>query len=307
MNKISHLYLALFLFFSTLMFAQETTESETTETPGKQHPFKIGFYVGSYFANKYTAGVYDGYGFDMDGVRITNFEESWMNNKINFQYGGGNGQIDQIAQALNVNPRNSPSPGWEFTKNDMPLEMRYTASFLFGLQCRYSVDNKNAISLNVNASKLNVSGNFTITTIPPTGSSQINKSIQTFGIKGGEQRLMIQIGYNRLFGDNETINFFAEGGLNMTYSQFDKNEILINNLKIDLTEFYDYQGIQSGYTKLPSGMGLGAYAGVGINIAMGEKFTIQLIYSPSYEGIKIGDKPTLNWQHSVGLRAYYNF
>ncbi len=305
MNKISHLFLALFLFFSKFMFAQETTESETTETPGKQHPFKIGFYVGSYFANKYTAGVYDGYGFDMDGVRITNFEESWMNNKIMNQYGGktGNGQIDQIAQALNVNPGE-----WKFDKSDMPTDMRYTVSFLFGLQCRYSVDNKNAISLNVNASKLNVSGHFTITsTVIPTGSSLINKSIQTFGIKGGEQRLMIQIGYNRLFGDNETINFFAEGGLNMTYSQFDKNEILINNLKIDLTEFYDYQGIQAGFTRLPRGMGFGVYAGLGINIAMGEKFTIQLIYSPSYEGIKIGDNPKLKWQNSVGLRAYYNF
>jgi hypothetical protein len=230
-----------------------------------------------------------------------------MYGKIINQYGGGYGQTDLIAQALNVNPRNSSSPGWDFTKNDMPVNMRYTASFLFGLQCRYSVDPKNAISLNVNASKLNVSGNFTISTTPPTGSSQINNSIQTFGIKGGEQRLMIQIGYNRLFGDNETINFFAEGGLNMTYSQFDKNEILINNLKIDLTEFYDYQGIQAGYTKLPRGMGFGAYAGVGINIAMGEKFTIQLIYNPSYEGIKIGDKQMLKWQHSVGLRAYYNF
>jgi hypothetical protein len=225
-----------------------------------------------------------------------------MYEKIINQYGGGYLQPDLIAQALNVNPGE-----WEFTKNDMPINMRYTASFLFGLQCRYSVDNKNAISLNVNAAKLNVSGNFTITTRPSTGSSPINNSIQTFGIKGGEQRLMIQIGYNRLFGDNETINFFAEGGLNMTYSQFDKNEILINNLKIDLTEFYDYQGIQAGYTRLPRGMGFGAYAGVGINIAMGEKFTIQLIYSPSYEGIKIGDNPKLKWQHSVGLRAYYNF
>jgi hypothetical protein len=308
MNKISHLFLALLLFFSTFMFAQETTESETTETSGKQHPFKIGFYVGSYFANKYTAGVYDGYGFDMDGVRINVFEKSWMYEKIINQYGGGYGQTDLIAQALNVNPRNSSSPGWDFNKNDMPVNMRYTASFLFGLQCRYSVDNKNAISLNVNASKLNVSGNFKIVTTLPTGAtSPNNKGEQWFGIKGGEQRLMIQIGYNRLFGDNETINFFAEGGLNLTYSQFDKNEILINNLKIDLTEFYDYQGIQAGYTRLPRGMGFGAYAGLGINIAMGEKFTIQLIYSPSYEGIKIGDNPKLKWQNSVGLRAYYNF
>ena len=107
---------------------------------------------------------------------------------------------------------------------------------------------------------------------------------------------MIQVGYNRIFGKNEKVNFFVEGGVNMTYSQFDKNEILINSLHIDLLEFYDYQGVQAGYTKLPRGMGYGAYAGGGINIAMNEKFTVQLMYSPQ-----------LKWQHSVGLRAYYNF
>ncbi|HLC83227.1 MAG TPA: hypothetical protein VJI69_05315, partial [Bacteroidia bacterium] len=172
---------------------------------------------------------------------------------------------------------------------------------------RYSVDNKNAISINLNVAKLSLSGNFTITTRPPTGSSQINNSIQTFGIKGGEQRLMIQVGYNRIIGNNEKANFFVEGGLNMTYAQFDKNEILINNLHIDLVAFYDYQGIQSPQTRLPRGMGLGAYAGGGINLTMGEKFTVQLMYSPSYEGIKIGNNPQLKWQHSIGLRAYYNF
>ena len=62
----------------------------------------------------------------------------------------------------------------------------------------------------------------------------------------------------------------------MTYSQFDKNEILINNLHIDLVAFYDYQGIQAGYTRLPRGMGLGAYGGVGVNLTAGEKFTVQI-------------------------------
>ena len=119
--------------------------------------------------------------------------------------------------------------------------------------------------------------------------------------------LMIQIGYNRILGNNEKANLFVEGGMNITYSQFDKNEILINNLHIDLLEFYDYQGISAGYTRKPRGTGLGAYAGVGVNLTMSEKFTIQLIYSPSYEGIKIGDNPKLKIQQSVGLRAYYNF
>jgi hypothetical protein len=302
MNKfIAPLLLLLSLNVSVLS-AQEITEGETTENSGKNKPFKVGLYIGSYFANKYTAGAYDGYGFDLDGIRNNDFEKSWMYEKIVNQYGGGYGQTDQIAIALGVNHSD-----WSFNKNDMPVNMRYTPAFVLGLQSRYSVDTKNAISLNLNVSKLSISGNFTISTIPASGSSQINNSIKTFGIKGGEQRLMIQVGYNRIFGDNEKANFFAEAGMNITYSQFDKNEILINDLHIDLLEFYDYQGIQSGYTRKPRGMGYGVYAGAGLNITMSEQFTVQLIYSPSYEGINIGNNPRLKFQHAIGLRAYYNF
>lgn len=299
MKNSIKLLLILSVLTSTL-FAQEASEGDTT---GKQKSFKIGLYIGSYFANKYTAGAYDGYGFDINGIRNTTFETSYMYEKIINQYGGGYGQPDQIAQALGVNS----TADWSFTKDDMPVNMRYTPAFLLGLQCRYSVDKKNAISLNLNVAKLSISGNFTITTRPPSGSSQINNSIQTFGIKGGEQRLMIQVGYSRILGNNEKANFFVEGGLNMTYSQFDKNEILINNLHINLLEFYDFQGIQAGYTRLPRGMGFGAYGGLGVNLTAGEKFTVQILYIPSYEGIKIGNNPQLKWQHSIGLRAYYNF
>ncbi|MBA3972427.1 MAG: hypothetical protein H0X46_09865 [Bacteroidetes bacterium] len=302
MSKFVRFLLLLLTFHATMLSAQEAEDVEVTDQNGKRSPFKVGLYIGSYFANKYTAGVYDGYGFDLDGKRNTVFENSYMYEKIINQYGGGYGQTDQIAIALGVNHTD-----WSFNSNDMPVNMRYTPAFLLGLQCRYSVDEKNAISINLNASKLSISGNFTISTIPASGSSQMNNSIKTFGIRGGEQRLMIQIGYNRIFGDNEKANFFAEAGMNITYSQFDKNEILINDLMIDLLGFYDFQGIQAGYGRKPRGMGYGVYAGAGLNITMSEQFTIQLIYSPSYEGINIGDNPKLKWQHSLGLRAYYNF
>lgn len=300
MNKLANYFLLMVSLLSIGANAQDEGVSDTT---GKQRSFKLGLYVGSYFGNKYTAGAYDGYGFDLNGERISEFDKSWMYEKIINQYGGGYGQPDQIAPALGVNS----TADWSFTKEDMPTNMHYTPSFLLGLQCRYSVDQKNAISLNLNVAKLNAVGNFTMTTRPPTGSSQINNSIQTFGIKGGEQRMMIQVGYSRIFGNNEKANLFAEAGLNITYAQFDKNEILINNLQISLTEFYDYQGIQAGYTKLPRGWGYGAYGGLGVNLTMSEKFTVQLIYTPSYEGVKIGNNPKLKTQHAIGLRAYYNF
>ena len=310
MNKLLKLFLLLPFLNSSVMFAQETTEGETTEGTEKEKSFKLGLYIGSYFANKYTAGAYDGYGFDLDGKRNATFESSFMYEKIINQYGGGYGQVDQIALALGVNS----TADWFFTKDDMPVNMHYTPAFLLGLQCRYSVDKKNAILINVNAAKINISGNFTIVTIPVTGSTQINDRIRTFAIRGEEQRLIFQFGYNRLFGDNEKVNFYVEGGLNITMTKFSKNEILINNsttstsLMIDLTSSYtSINGYNAYVTKKPIGTGFGLFSGMGINFKMSPNWTIQLGYNPSFERINIGENPRLKFQHAIGIRAYYKF
>ncbi len=298
------IFISFFLLLnSSIGISQDNTDNDNTESAGKQKHWKIGMYVGSYFANKYTASAYDGYGYNIDGIRNSSFETSYMYEKIIMEYGGYNGYgTDQIAVALNVNHGE-----WNFTKDDMPINMHYRPAFIFGINGRYSVDKVNAIELNMNFAKLTVNGNFTISTLPPPGSTQINNSIQTFGIIGGEQRLMTQLGYCRILGNNENLNFLVEGGMNMTYARFSSNQILINNLKIDLTAFYDNQGVQANYTRKPVGFGLGAYAGIGLNLSANDDYTIQLVYNPSLEGIKIVSNSTLKWQHAIALRAYYNF
>lgn len=308
--KIQIIILILLSGISSMGIAQDNPKDDEGENNDNSTVYKsrkgfhIGLYVGSLFANKYTAGMYDGYGFDIDGNK-NSFENSFMYQKIILQYGGGygSGQPDMIAQELNVDQGT-----WTFDESDMPLTMRYSPAFLSGLQCRYSVDENNAILLNVNAAKLNINGSFNITTIPTSGSTQINNSIRTFAIKGTEQRLMFQFGYNRIIGSNDKLNFYVEGGLNATLTKFDKNIIQINNLTIDLTSYYN----QAVYppptlTKKPVGMGFGAFAGFGINLSMGSKWAIQIGYNPSYERINIGPNPRLKMQHSFGLRAYRNF
>jgi hypothetical protein len=291
----------LFLIIILKVHSQELSPEGDTLKP-QSRGFHIGLYIGSYFANKYTAYLYDGYGFDADGKR-NSFYNSFMYNKIVMEYGGGYaGQPDRIAQALGVQHGE-----WSFSESDMPINMRYSTAFLLGLQGRYSVDRNNAILLNVNASQLNITGNFTIVTTPQTNFTQVSRNIKTFAIKGVEQRLMFQLGYQRLFGKNEKINFVAEGGLHVTMAKFDKNVILINDLLIDLTSYYYQPGYSAYYVRKPIGVGYGAFAGLGVNFNMSEKARIQFIYNPSYEGVNIGDNPKLKMQHAVGLRMYYNF
>jgi hypothetical protein len=286
------------LVFSILpTFAQEEETGTTPEAKPKK--FQAGLFIGPYFANKYTASLHDGYGIDFDGKR-NNFDNSYMYNKIVLEYGGGYGQPDQIAQELGV-----IHGDWHFDESDMPQYMRYQPAFLIGLQGKYSVDSKNAILVNVNASKLTASGSFTITTIPIfNGSGKPPVTIHEFKIKGTEQRLLFQLGYQHLFGKSDKVNFLMEGGMNVTMAKMDKNQIQVNNLIINLTTDFYYPGYATYTVVKRVGTGFGAFAGMGVNFNATDAWIIQFVYMPTYEGIKIGPEPRLKWQQSFGLRAY---
>ena len=281
-------------------------ESDSTETDliikVRKSKFLTGFYVGSYFANKYSASTYNGYGFDVDG-NINSFLNSFMYQKIKNEYGGGYGQFDYIAEAIGVDRGQ-----WEFTESDMPVNMRYVPAIMVGFNLRAALDKKSAFLFNVNGAKLGIEGNFTITTLrPPSINPGINTNLKTFAIKGGEQRLQFQLGFQKILGEDEKLNFFVETGLVGTLTKFDKNTIYINNLQIDLT-YYVNQTINPAPlpTRNPVGFGLGAFAGFGAHLAMSKKFTLQLLYTPSFEKINIGTNPTLKMQNAIGFRAYYN-
>ena len=311
MKKNIILCLSAILLCATI-HAQDTTATDELPANYTTKGFKFGITVGVYWANKYTASLYDGYGLDYQGHR-NEFSNSLIYNKIWNEYGGhyNSGQIDQIAQALNVDPNT-----WTFKESDMPVNMKYTPAFQIGLNARYGVDDKNAIILNVNACKLIINGNFTIVTTVQSNQNQLNAGVHTYPIKGGEQRMMFQFGYSRILGDNPRLNFLLEGGLDATLAKYDKNLIEINTLLIDLTSSYQQTGQyyntgQPGYTTLNSkhlrGIGFGAFASAGIHITMSPKWTLQLAYNPTYEKISIGLAPKLKLQHAVGIRMYYNF
>ncbi|MBK8414830.1 MAG: hypothetical protein IPL22_10245 [Bacteroidetes bacterium] len=274
---------------------------EKEQQPIRSKTFSTGLYIGSYFPNKYTASLYDGYGFDFDGNRNI-FENSWMYQKIINQYGGGFGQPDIISEELGVPPED-----WSFTESDMPVNMRYKTSIAVGFAGRYSVDAKNAVVLNATAAIVTAAGNFTITTRPPSGSTQINNSIRTFEIRGKEQRLLMQAGYQRLLGEGESFNAFIEGGLHATLAKFDESEIQINDLRINLYEsYYDPNGGYSFFTgSKPVGLGFGAFTGIGVNIRTTGKWMLQLLYNAQLENVRIGYNPKIKISQSAGLRAYY--
>lgn len=307
--------LLLLCFFCSVTFQSnaQDDENELKDTITVQHVYRekgfhAGLYVGAFWANRNTAYIYDGYGFDENGQRNT-FANSILYNQIVNVYGGNNGGIDYIAQLLNVNHGD-----WYFTEQGMPINLRYTTTYLVGLNARYQIHKKASILLNINASKLIVNGKFTINSTTPNTGFQSQAKINEFTITGTEQRLMFQLGYQRILGNNEKLNFMVEGGLNIIFSKAQKNQAILNsdlngganNFTIDLMNVYNQPPYSFYSVKYLIGAGIGAVGGIGFHLTFNPKYTIQLLYNPSFDRIGLGYNPSFKLQHGVGLRVYYN-
>lgn len=307
--------LIILLMCFSLPFAKawaqdEWPEGDSSVALSNPHKgFHAGLFLGGFWANAQTAYIYDGYGFDENGQR-NSFNNSILYNQIVNVYGNGNN--DLIAQLLNVNHTD-----WQFTQNDMPVNLRYTTTYLVGFNTRYQLDRKQNIMININGTKLSVNGKFTITTNNNSGGYQTPGAasrIHEFTIVGAEQRLMFQFGYQRILGKNEKINFVLEGGFSIIMSKAQKNQALLfssqnngaYNLAIDLMGIYNTAPYNYYSARYLIGVGVGAFGGLGLNFNLNPRYSVQLLYTPSYDRIALGYAPEFKMQHGCGLRVYYN-
>jgi hypothetical protein len=297
----------IFSFFFLLLssftaFAQDDNPDTTrVDKPIKYHgsqKFQYGIMVGSYFASNTTAGMYDGYGYDVMGYKNT-FENSLMNIAMK-QNDGTYGGTDRIADALHVQHGE-----WSFDENNMPINMHYNIAFAFGINTRYKWNERDALIFNVNLTNLTASGNFTINlTTTPSNQTLGYQNFQTFAIRGKEQRLDIQLGYQRVVNPKAAVSFFYEGGWNLSLARFSKNEIQINNLIIDIASTYSNPAYGNGRPSVLTGVGFAGFLGAGMNIAIQKKYTIQLFYQPNYGKLNIGGNTDLRLQNYIGVRMY---
>ena len=113
---------------------------------------------------------------------------------------------------------------------------------------------------------------------------------------------------------NEKLKFMVEGGLNVIFSKAQKNMIYLNsdlfnganNISVDLMTVYNQVPYSYYSPKYLVGAGIGAFAGLGLHLTINPKYTVQLLYSPSYDRISIGYNPKFKLQNGFGLRFDYN-
>ncbi len=264
----------------------------------------IGLNLGFYQANPNTAGIYGGYGFDREGARL-GFAQSWLN------------------QALTGNPefirRTSTAVGlaegeWLFEESDMPGEMRFRPSFMWGAHFRYLLNPDFGFFVEINGTNPVTIGEFTIQTPAINPIGQVG-SLQAFRIRGEEQRLMFAVGAHRVIGRKERerqgkstgVLPIIDFGINTTLAQFEESFIDLGEIvgPVDLTIFYQQQGIPIDQARILSGVGFGGFAGGGVQIHLGADIMIDLIYRASFEQVRLGEWNERGFQHIFALRAIW--
>lgn len=326
MKKLKYILMALLIGLGTSAWAQEEDDWDDDRTEEEKAADRAaaaywenveedekkglyaGLYVGALFSNKTSASLYDGYGFDLDGNR-NDFANSWLKNRIDILRQPASGGGDQVAEAIGVDPGQLEP----LEPDDMPTNMTYNIAFSFGLQGRYNFDSKNAMLFNINFSRLTVNGQFTMevnaTQVQnPTTPGQITfaEPIQTFGIRGAEQRVGLQLGYQRILGNHDFFNWVVEAGVDVCFAKFDGNWAQINDLEIDLTIRPNVFGQALMDERNLTGVGIGAFGGFGGQIDTGGSWTIQLLVNPIFQKIALSNFSQYGLHLTAGLRAIYN-
>ncbi len=279
-------------------------DGEGPVSPDSVKGFYFGLNLGVYFANNKTANFYDGFGYSRDGGKL-GFTNSWLNLAIQ----GSPQAQDRTSDALG----GITADEWRFDESDMPLQMTFGGSFLYGAHVRYMFNSDFGLFSEIYGTNPVTTGQFTIQ--KQTGNPLGNDNLESFGIRGEEQRLLITLGIHRVLGrkaatargKTPSILPYFDLGFNATFSKFEANFINLGDLagNVDLTVFFNNQGQFTDAANVLTGAGVGGFAALGMQITIGRKFTIDLGYVASFEQINLGELNQRALQSQIVLKAIY--
>lgn len=250
-------------WISDLTLADPEDEEEEVESePWKG--FSFGLNIGSYFASKATGNFYNGscpvdVGANPNEVRCFTIEERLS---LTFE------EVNYITSYFNAS-------GFEVPFDSYPLNMRYTPSFLVGMQIKYNFNKDAAIVFNVNSMKLKAVDQFTLRLIGTPAQINAQQDIRTFQITGTEQRFNFNLGYRMGLEMNEMTNWYLQPGASMLGTKFETNEIFVADRVYDL-----FIGAANPQQVLPyqprTDIGFGYYLSTGFEFFIKDKYSFDI-------------------------------
>ena len=309
--KLTAFLIAIVLASSVKGQVYNYEDGEGPTPPDSVKGFYVGLNLGFYFANKNTAQIYGGYGYFRDGEMITNFSQSWLYRAINSPPDANEKRTSEAMQA---------APGeWIFAEDDMPGQMTYRPSFMFGGHLRYMMNSDFGLFTEIGGTFPVTVGQFTIQRTAASPDPTQNQRLENFQIRGEEQRLFINLGMHKVMGRQAaerqgkvpTILPYFDLGATITFAKFEENlidlgEYVVNyNRIVDLTQFYAQQGQFLDEANILTGMGIGGFGSLGMQVTLGRKFTIDIGYIANMQQIKLGAINEFGFVHQFVVKAIY--
>jgi hypothetical protein len=252
------------LFVGYSVFAQESDDDYSG--------FEAGLNVGAYFGARNTANFYNGAG-NEDGM---NSADKIINNEH---------YLNQINEVLEQNGYRYPLIAGSYY-TEYPTKMKYTPSIYAGLNGRYWLNRKLAISVSMDFSRLYARDQFVIYNTNPNIPPSNKENQYVIGtIAGQEDRVNIDIGMVRSFRLSDRTNFITEVGFNLNNTTVGLNKIEIYTLVIDIKYKGPYDYVPNSgnpeYEFRQGGIGYGAYVSPGIQLNFTDGISVD-VYSNFY-------------------------
>jgi len=245
--------------------------------------WRFGINMGMYFANKQTAGFYNGRPENENQIQWV------LNNKYWY---------DEIRQELNSreiikNPDDVPYD-WEGEydiwrqQNNVAVgdttkwwiyypDMHYDAAISPGFYFKYNFNNSTGIFIQSNYVKLKSSGTFqmTIDSINYVASPALREGY----IRGIEERVSIDIGISKFYPVGKITSVFIETGFHMNSTRVLESEIQIGSKNYSIVNRYGDRPYvpntnMTAYDIYQGGIGFGIFLSGGVKFIFNEKISI---------------------------------
>ena len=270
---IIHLF-AVLLCLPSALFAQ-LSDAEKNALNEQAKGFDFYFNGGTYFGNKFHAGFYNGSSSpDVDVKRVLN----------NYQL---KKQIDDlIAERQNIIlDANGVSLA------ELPENMRYNISFIFGFGILYHLNRNLSLSLSFSQARLTAVSGFTLTYnsgVPGNEKPQILE----YNLIGKEVRTFFELGVTYMFYANKHALPFLELAAQLNSVKVKSADMIIEDNAFSMIDYYGGQTYdptidQTRIDPYLGGVGGGVLAGAGLRIPFTKAIAIEPVFQLHYSFINL--------------------
>ena len=197
---------------------------------------------------------------------------------------------------------------------EYPEKMKYNPAFSFGLFVKYNVDCHTSFYLQFHYAKFTAKDIITFEVDPPI-DYLAEPDIRLYPVIGIEERNMVDLGYNYIFGNKPASRFFIGAGINMNSSLVKESVLRIEDKPYNMVNIYSTGYIPGANTQSydirQGGIGFGIFGTVGGRFEFNEAVAIEPGVSVYYKYINLesykGFYPQVNFFVKICLRDLVSF